>query len=329
MHLRRIVEAVAIPVFQFGIFSDVDLAFNAADDFDFGGRVHTNRNLFLAEGSGSTLYLRDKVTAFGEVVRQYLSNGVAIGSAGQTGTVNMTRGNSTGPFRALTASEGSVTGGPTSSLNNSWPTISLSTYVSNIRNGRTGVKPLNLDLVAANGANIDLVKRPPSTEAVSSAIFAERYFKKVSVRVLLSDNAIDITSLPTVSGTAPISLDGDWNAAAPAGYGPIAGDRPPVARSGGRYPDVPAGSINSSVNAAVAAGTNRTITINPLMPDYYKVPANMQINTILGVPLVTGINCTGNKTTTQLTSCTRAAVVGNLGVVIPGGLDAGGDLAHR
>ncbi len=228
VHLKRVVEAVAIPVFQFGIFSDVDLAFNAADDFDFGGRVHTNRNLYLAEGSGSTLYLRDKVTAVGEVVRKFLSNGVAIASAGQTGTVNMTRGNSTGPFRALTTSEGSVTDGPTSSLNNSWPTISLSTYVGNIRNSRTGVKPLNLDLVAANGVNIDLIKRPPSSEPVSSAIFAERYFKKVSVRVLLSDEANDITSLPTVSGTAPISLDGDWNAAAPAGYGPIDGAHPPA-----------------------------------------------------------------------------------------------------
>ncbi len=319
VHLKRVVEAVAIPVFQFGIFSDVDLAFNAADNFDFGGRVHTNSHLYLASGSGATLTLRDKVSSVREVVRQFLSNGVSLSSAGQTGTVNMTRGNSTGPFRALTATEGSVTGGPTSSLNNSWPTISLSTYVGNIRNGLTGVNPLNLDLIAANGANIDLIRRPPSTESVSSAIFAERYFKKVSVRVLLSDHAIDITSLPTVSPTAPISLDGDWNAAPPAGYGPIAGNRPPVARSGGRYPDVPAGSINSSVNAAVAAGTNRTITMNPTMPDYFKVPANMQINTILGVPLVTGINCTGNKTTTTITNCTRAAVAGNLGVAIPAG----------
>ncbi len=301
VHLKRVVEAVAIPVFQFGIFSDVDLAFNAADNFDFGGRVHTNRNLYLAEGSGSTLYLRDKVTAVGEVVRKFLSNGVAIASAGQTGTVNMTRGNTSGPFRALTTSEGSVTDGPTSSLNNSWPTISLSTYVGNIRNSRTGVKPLNLDLVAANGVNIDLIKRPPSSEPVSSAIFAERYFKKVSVRVLLSDEAIDITSLPTVSNQAPINLDGDWNAAPPAGYGPIDGAHPPLARSGGRYPDVPAGSINSSVNAAVAAGTNRVITINPSMPDYFKLPANM----LFTVGATTyQVNCTG-KLPNQFTGCTR------------------------
>ncbi len=318
VHLKRTVEAVAIPVFQFGIFSDVDLAFNAADAFNFGGRVHTNRNLFLAEGSGNTLTLREKVTAVGEVVRQYLSNGVTIASAGQTGTVSMTRGNSSGPFRSLTASEGSVTGGPTSSLNNSWPTISLSTYVGNIRNSRTGVKPLNLDLVAANGANIDLITRPPDTETTSSAIYAERYFKKVSVRVLLSDTINDITSLPSVSAGAPVLLDGDWAAAPPAGYVVGAG-RPAIARSEGR-PDVPAGSANATANANVPASTTNAsnIPLNPSMPDHFKLPANMQINTIANVPIVTGVNCTG-KTANTLTGCTRNALPGNVAAPIPAG----------
>jgi hypothetical protein len=305
VHLKRVVEAVAIPVFQFGIFSDVDLAFNAADNFDFGGRVHTNRNLYLAEGSGSTLYLRDKVTAVGEVVRKFLSNGVAIGSAGQTGTVNMTRGNSSGPFRALTTSEGSVTDGPTSSLNNSWPTIHLSTYVGNIRNSRTGVKPLNLDLVAANGVNIDLIRRPPSTEPVTSGIFAERYFKKVSVRVLLSDEANDIMSLPTVSAGQPVRLE-DWNTALPAGYGPIAGNMPPVARSAGRYPDVPAGAINArNTNVSVASGSNRTITLDNTrpMPAYFKLPATM---TLSWAATSMTISCTG-KNQYQFSAAPRRA----------------------
>ena len=318
VHLKRVVEAVAIPVFQFGIFSDVDLSFNAADDFDFGGRVHTNRNLFLAEGSGRTLYLRDKVTAVGQVVRKFLSNGVAIGSASQTGTVNMTRGNSTGPFRALTTSEGSVTDGPTSGLNSSWPTISLSTYVGNIRNSLTGVNPLNLDLIAANGANIDLIRRPPSTEPTSSAIFAERYFKKVSVRVLLSDEAIDITSLPTVSAGQPVSLE-DWNAALPAGYGPLAGNMPPVARSAGRYPDAPAGAINARVSTGggtILAGTGRTINLDTNaarpMPAYFQLPATMTVS--WGAPVVSmTISCTG-KTNYQFLGCTKQGGAGNLPV---------------
>ncbi len=44
----------------------------AADDFNFGGRVHTNGNLFLSEANGNTLTLTDKVTAVKEVVRQRL-----------------------------------------------------------------------------------------------------------------------------------------------------------------------------------------------------------------------------------------------------------------
>ena len=91
VHLSRRVETVAIPVFQFGMFSDVDLSFSAADDFDFGGRVHTNDDLFLAQGGGSALTLRDKVTAVGQVVRQSLSNGNSIDNSGSTGTVNMAK----------------------------------------------------------------------------------------------------------------------------------------------------------------------------------------------------------------------------------------------
>ena len=53
--LRRRLQTVSIPVFQFGIFSETDLSFFAGPEFSFGGRVHTNGNLFLA--SGSTLRL--------------------------------------------------------------------------------------------------------------------------------------------------------------------------------------------------------------------------------------------------------------------------------
>src|SRR5262249_35112170 len=45
VHLQRTLQTVAIPVFQFGIFSDVDLSFFPGPPFNFGGRVHTNGNL--------------------------------------------------------------------------------------------------------------------------------------------------------------------------------------------------------------------------------------------------------------------------------------------
>ena len=73
--MRRTMQTVAIPVFQFGIFSDNDLSFFAGPDFNFGGRVHTNQNLYLAQGDGTTLLMSDRVTAVGEIVRSHLSNG--------------------------------------------------------------------------------------------------------------------------------------------------------------------------------------------------------------------------------------------------------------
>src|SRR5258708_11125880 len=88
VHLTRRIETVSIPVFQFGMFSDVDLSFSAAADFDFGGRVHTNGNLFLAEGgaAGSALTLRDKITAVKEIVRQRPSNTNSIDNSGSNPT---------------------------------------------------------------------------------------------------------------------------------------------------------------------------------------------------------------------------------------------------
>ena len=210
VHLTRNLETVAIPVFQFGMFSDVDLSFFAGPNFNFGGRVHTNGNLFLAEGAGNTLTLNQKVTAVGEVVRAQMSNGVDITNAtnGSThdGTISMANGNNS--FRNLLANEGSVTAGLLpKTLNTSWPTLSLSTYNGYIRNTATGAKPLNLALIAVGGANTDLVRRPAPNENVNAPVlYGERMYPKVSLRIMLSDTVADIMNLPQVSATAPVRL---------------------------------------------------------------------------------------------------------------------------
>ena len=71
----RKVETVTIPVFQFGVFSDIDLSFHAGANFNFGGRVHSNRDLYLAQGGGATLTLPERVTAVRDVIRKTLANG--------------------------------------------------------------------------------------------------------------------------------------------------------------------------------------------------------------------------------------------------------------
>ena len=59
--MRREVQTVAVPVFQFGVYSENDLSFFAGPDFDFGGRVHSNQNIYLAQDGSASLTMRDVV----------------------------------------------------------------------------------------------------------------------------------------------------------------------------------------------------------------------------------------------------------------------------
>ena len=99
IRMRRELQTVAVPVFQFGLFSESSLSFHAGADFNFGGRIHTNGDLFLTSGDGTTLTLSDKVTAVGEIVRKYLDSGIL--ASNWEGTVKMAKG--TGTFRDLGA----------------------------------------------------------------------------------------------------------------------------------------------------------------------------------------------------------------------------------
>ncbi len=241
VRMRRQMQTVLIPAFQFGIYSENDLSFFAGPSFDFGGRVHTNNNLFLAEGDGNVLSLRDRVTAVGEVVRTNLSNGWPT-SSNYTGTVRIARTagttatlvqcTSTTPTPspsgcnsvAMSTSQGSWAAAapqlppaplpgvipPPGSNENTWTTFSTSTANGNVKNARTGARPLVLPLVQMGAEPIDLIRRPAAGSAedtTNAAVYGQRYYTRASLRVLLSDTAADITTLPGVDTlTPPVDL---------------------------------------------------------------------------------------------------------------------------
>jgi hypothetical protein len=209
VRMRRTMQSVGIPVFQFGIFSETDLSFHSGDDFYFGGRVHSNENVFIASATGATLVLGDRVTAVGEVVRRRFVNGNS--STGYTGTVQMAKTSgctptTTGNCRVLAQTEGSVTDGPTSTATSNWVTLStgLAYYNQWIRNGDTGAKRLDLPLTSDGAEAIDLIRRGRTAD--STAVASQRFYGMASLRILLADTEAELTGLPGVEGT-PVSLE--------------------------------------------------------------------------------------------------------------------------
>jgi hypothetical protein len=213
--LVRTTQTVGIPLFQFGIYSETDLSFFPGPNFNFGGRVHTNGNLFLDSGgpSGATptdtgknqLWLGNPVTAAKDILRDCLSNTNPESTSGRhPGSVEVTNGG--GSFQALGFGQGSLKSCLGSGVNSSWPSISAS-FNGNLR---SGVKPLNLTItLLGNGTTqpIDLIRRPVINEdSTNPGVLGERYFSEGSLKILLSDNATDITSLPCVSKGAPFNL---------------------------------------------------------------------------------------------------------------------------
>lgn len=235
--MRRTMQTIAIPVFQFGIFSENNLSFFAGPNFAFGGRVHTNQHLFLKQDGTATLTLQDRVTAVGEVIRNYLSNGVS-GTHGGNVRVAKHSGCPAAPIAAnpscfaLLATQSSVVdqgnladtleeaqedkeddddGDPT--LNRSWMTVSVGTSNGWLKNWRTGAKRLDLPIVSDGAAPVDIVRRAPVGEAATSAVARQRFFHLATLRILLSDTAADITGLPSVVAN-PVRLAGTVDPAA-------------------------------------------------------------------------------------------------------------------
>jgi hypothetical protein len=300
--LQRTLQTVGIPMFEFGIFSDSDLTFHAGPNFSFGGRTHTNGNLFLAEGSGSTLTMSDKVDAYKDIIRTNMANGWPT-SNGYTGTVNVTTSPGSSSYRALGVTEGSLEGGAGCSgcANTTWPTVSTGNspadYNGNLINGQgsefpqyaTGARQLNLALATLGGVTtqpVDLIRRAVPGE--SSTLTGERYYAQASLRILLSDNPADITSLPCIdSSTPPFDLSqlaqpvANWpTSGAPAtlmGMMTGVGTTPlPLAASGAATNTTSTSSYNAADGYWLPYGY-------PIIKGYLKIEAQLSYGTPCGI----------------------------------------------
>jgi hypothetical protein len=222
--MTRTSEIALIPVFQFGVFSDSDLFFGRSPNLGFAGRVHTNGDLYLGVADNYNLVFGDKISAFGNVIRQQMDNGVVAAGNNDGGTVMVpTSANGCSAQMAnvpnanpsatcidisttlLGASTGSVTGGHGSAQNSSnWQNVSLGTYNGYLIDGNgapggtsdgpngTGATDLVLPFVQGTTSALEIIRRPPTGELTSSLLGASRLANEAQIRVLLSDKQADL-----------------------------------------------------------------------------------------------------------------------------------------
>ena len=269
--LQRRIQTVGIPIFQFGIFSQTDLAFFAGPDFNFGGRVHTNGNLWLAEGTGSTLTLAQKATAAGEIISSNLENGWLTAS-NYTGVVNITTGS--GFQNLMTQSPSDSVLGTTNYVNNvgaydsTFAGMASTIYNGNIAVGQTGATVLNIAIAtpAIGGQPIDLIRRPvPGEDATNPAKLAERYYCEVSLRILLSDygpsgTCIDSDISSGGGGTKLPLLSANLGTPTPVDLAKLAWDQTGAGGNAGAAPAwVTAANIGKTIFPLPTSGAVNTI----------------------------------------------------------------------
>ena len=198
VNITRTVEVALLPAFEFGIFCDGDCDYFAGPNFNFGGRVHTNGNLFVA--SGSALTFTDKIAAVGQVIMDQLENGHPT-SSGYTGTTYVPNAGGgcpaapgAGPAtNCIALPAGSWTGGfpPSGSKNPGWTGISKSTFNGFIENGATGATKLQLPFVNSSKVGaIDIIRKP--TAGDSTLLLNSRLYTEASIRILLADKQADL-----------------------------------------------------------------------------------------------------------------------------------------
>ena len=222
--MTRTAEVALIPVFQFGVFSDSDLFFGRSPDLGFAGRVHTNGDLYLGVADYCNLVFGDKLSAWGNVIRQVMDNNVTSSGNNDGGTVmiptasggcatQMTNVGGASPSAtcvdiattSLGATNGSVTGGHGSAQNTStWQNVSWGSLNSFLIDGNgaansntpgpnnTGASRLSLPFVNGTTHPFEIIRRPPAGESVTSVLGASRLANEAQIRVLLSDKQADL-----------------------------------------------------------------------------------------------------------------------------------------
>lgn len=216
--LRRSFINDRIPIFQFGMFYEDDLELNRPPLFSFGGRVHTNSNLFITgQPAPAGIYFKSKATVVREIVNDIWKMGTALSAtdsqngvyfADTAGTdrelftgkasVNCTSPSGANVFAANPLFPNNVNL-PYCSARAAWYSTDKLPFQGNLDNHKPRLDlPLyrlgvNLVELVKRGKNVnDLVKTGTNTTAAvttqeDATLSYERFANKQGIRISLAD----------------------------------------------------------------------------------------------------------------------------------------------
>ena len=212
--IRRSFNNDRIPLFQFGMFYEDDLELNRPPLFTFGGKVHTNGNLFITANGTDGIYFKSKATVVGEIVNDIWKMGTPM-AAGTDDQSKVFFADGAGTNRQLFTHKASVKcvspsgtnvfatkpNLPNCSARADWDTVDKLPFQGNLDNHKPRLNlPLyrlgvNLAELIKRGRNVgDMVKS--GTDTVTSVLAAtqddsvlayERFANKEGMRISLAD----------------------------------------------------------------------------------------------------------------------------------------------
>lgn len=234
--IKRSFNNDRIPLFQFGMFYEDDLELNRPPLFTFGGRVHTNANLFISANKiidnppSGGIYFNSKTTVVGEVVNDIWKFGTAL-SAGTDDQNGVKFADSGGTYQELMTGKASVNcvspsgpnvfatkpNLPNCSARTAWYSTDKLPFQGNLDNHKPRLNlPLyrlgvNLSELVRRGKNVgDRVGNGNNpTVAVTTAtaddqvLAFERFANKQGIRISLADAQNKLPGCANVVGLDP------------------------------------------------------------------------------------------------------------------------------
>ena len=250
VHLMRRFYNNRIPLFQFGAFYNDDLELNRPPLFTFGGKVHTNGNLFITAYNGEGVYFKSKMTAAGEIVNDIWKTGTSLYD-GIDNKNYVFVPNAAGTMQELATSSSSVTCSsasgtgvladpqgnnfpyPNCTKNSGWTNYAKKfegNLQSNTPKLRLPVDRLGLDLIemvrrsenVKDKANIaGTVTSVTSTTQDSAILSKERFANKPGLRITLADSRDKLPQCDGVASGTACGVQLNQNFGSSLGYQPV------------------------------------------------------------------------------------------------------------